>query len=221
MSVVVTLYIVTSTHSMNEETLLRFQEFVKSHFLIVVMSSLGFLFLILGLVLVLPQGKEESITFEETSEKNTLQENNSESTITVDVSGAVLHPGVYTLSSDSRMKDAIQAAGGMTEEADAEQISKSINLAQKLTDSSKVYIPFEGETVSGSLPAGSVAGASSTSLININTASVAELDRLPRIGAVTAQKIISNRPYQSLNDLVTKKAVSSSVFSEIQKLISL
>jgi competence protein ComEA len=62
---------------------------------------------------------------------------------------------------------------------------------------------------------GSVQG-SSTGSVNINQATEEELDALPGVGPVTAQKIISNRPYQSVDDLVSKKAVGQSVFSKIK-----
>jgi competence protein ComEA len=203
---------------MQEEALLRLKEFIKTHFVVLCITCLGVLCIVFGVILLLPKGEKEAITIEEGS-KTVSEPNPSVMTITVDVSGAVARPGVYTLSSEARMKDALSAAGGITDEADNDQVSKNINLAQKLTDSSKIYIPFLGEQMPGQ-SSQSVAGAAASTLININTASLAELDRLPRIGEVTAQKIISGRPYQTINDLVTKKAVTSSVFSEIEKLVT-
>lgn len=66
--------------------------------------------------------------------------------ISVDVSGAVLNPGVYKLEMGLRIEDAVKSAGGFSQDANLEYISKSLNMAQKLSDGSKVYVPFEGES---------------------------------------------------------------------------
>lgn len=138
----------------------------------------------------------------------------SQKLISVDVSGAVLKPGVYKLNSDSRVEDAIKAAAGFSDTANKEYISKYLNMAQKLLDGSKVYVPAEGENP----PApqnGAVAG-SKTTQVNINIATQAELEALPGIGPVTGSKIISDRPYQQVEDLLNKKVVSKSVFEKIK-----
>ncbi|KKR50738.1 MAG: Competence protein ComEA helix-hairpin-helix repeat protein [Candidatus Curtissbacteria bacterium GW2011_GWA1_40_16] len=138
--------------------------------------------------------------------------------IVVDVGGAVNLPGLYKLSGDARVANAISAAGGLSNDAD----SKQVNLAAKIVDGQKVYVAKIGESVSQSTgtSVSQIAGASIGGLVNINSASAAELDTLPGIGPVTANKIIASRPYSSLNDLVFKKAVSSSVFSKIKDKIS-
>lgn len=140
-------------------------------------------------------------------------------TLAVDVSGAVLSPGVYSLPSGSRIEDAIKAAGGVTEEVDTQYLAKSINLAQKVSDGTKIYIPFSGE--GGVSSGGSVAGASSgQEPVNINNAGLDVLDKLPGVGPVTAQKIIDNRPYSGIEELLTKKSVSRSVYEKIKMLVS-
>jgi competence protein ComEA len=142
-------------------------------------------------------------------------------TIKVDVSGSVVNPGVYTLSKDSRVEDAIKAAGGVTEEISQEYLSKNINLAQKVSDGIKIYIPKEGEQTTSS--ANSSAPSDQTEvggLININTASLQELDKLPGVGEVTAQKIIDGRPYSGIEDLFTKKAVSRAVYEKIKEKVT-
>lgn len=138
--------------------------------------------------------------------------------VKVDVSGAVISPGVYSLSMEARVEDALKMAGGVTEEADPVYVSKTINLAQKVADGMKIYVPVASETPpSGSAPQDS---SSSQSLININEAILSDLDKLPGVGAVTAQKIIDNRPYSGIEELVTKKAVSRSVYEKIKSLVS-
>ncbi|MDD2823532.1 MAG: ComEA family DNA-binding protein [Candidatus Daviesbacteria bacterium] len=140
--------------------------------------------------------------------------------VKVDVGGAVNSPGVYSLASDSRVEDALKLAGGVTEKADPVYVAKSINLAQKVADGMKIYVPSVSETPS--LNSSVAQGDSSTtqSLININEASLADLDKLSGVGAVTAQKIIDNRPYSGIEELVTKKAVSRSVYEKIKAQIS-
>ena len=138
----------------------------------------------------------------------------SPDTIWVDVGGAVSNPGVYQLSADARVKDALVAAGGVTEEADRTYFSKLINLAARLKDGEKLYIPFVAEK-SGK----AVLGETST-LININSASDQELDGLPGIGPARAGEIIRNRPYKTTDELVSKKIVSASVFEQIRDKIA-
>lgn len=144
------------------------------------------------------------------------------SDLIIDVSGAVNRPGVYKLPTGSRLGEAVDAAGGVNVgQANAELIEKSINLAQKLTDGQKVYVPFKNDTtIIGAAAAGSSVAANSGP-IGINSASNAELDVLPGVGPATAAKIIAGRPYSSIEDLVTKKAVGQSVFDNIKGLISL
>ena len=141
------------------------------------------------------------------------------SQISVDVSGAVVKPGVYHLTNESRVEDAIKAAGWFSDKANGEYISKYLNLAQKLSDGMKIYIPPQGET---GVPSGVVAGVSAGSNsgpININSASQSELEALPGIGPVTAAKIISGRPFQKVEDLLSRKTVSKSVFEKIKGLV--
>ncbi|MCR4325168.1 MAG: ComEA family DNA-binding protein [Candidatus Curtissbacteria bacterium] len=128
--------------------------------------------------------------------------------IVVHVDGAVNNPGVYELPTNSRTKDAVLAAGGLSEDADMAKV----NLASKVTDGQKILVARAGESESQS-----VRGTSTlSSLISINDATEGQLDGLPGIGPVTAQKIIASRPYSTLEDLKTKKAVSSSVFEKIK-----
>lgn len=139
--------------------------------------------------------------------------------IKVDISGAVRIPGVYSLTSTDRIEDLVKAAGGFESSASAEYVSKQLNLSQKISDGQKVYIPFEGEDYQ----LGTVAGVSTlgSTVVGLNSASSKELERLPGIGEVTAGKIISKRPYQSVEDLITKKVVSKSVYEKIKDLVNI
>lgn len=142
--------------------------------------------------------------------------------INVDIAGAVKKPDVYELSDGSRIKDAIDAAGGLARFADKDWISKNLNLAQIIGDGTKIYIPKKGELVGSSTTGGSSLGAATeTSVkININYASSSELDTLPRIGPVTAQKIIDGRPYSSVEDLINNKVLGPKTYEGLKDLVS-
>lgn len=166
-----------------------------------------------------PLQKDEIIFDLSSSEQNvaTTPEISSQSLIIVDVSGGVMGPGVYTLAITSRLQDAIIAAGGLSAEADTSQIAKRLNLASKLVDGQKIYIPQKGDEEAGVLDTTIPVGA--TKQININTASLSELDSLPGIGQTTAQKIVSNRPYKVITELQTKKIIGAKVFEGIKDSI--
>ena len=144
------------------------------------------------------------------------------STITVDVSGAVVHPGVFNLSPSSRGSDALAAAGGPAKNADPYFLHKTFNGAEKLSDGQKIYLPTKDEaheiTEAGEVksPPHSLAAK-----VSINSSTVEELDGLKGIGAKRAEDIISNRPYSSLTELVSKKILTQTIFEAIKDDIEL
>ena len=146
--------------------------------------------------------------------------------IKIDVSGEVKNPGVYDLPRDSRIEDALKAAGGVTESADPRYMSKSINLAQTVSDGMKIYVPKISEAPLRLDSAGQAGNSgeitgTETSLVNVNTASASELaDKLLGVGPVTAQKIIDNRPYNGIEDLLTKKAVTRATYDKIKEKVT-
>ena len=146
------------------------------------------------------------------------QEATESGRIKVDIEGAIVNPGVYQLLSGSRIQDLLIAAGGLAAEADRDLISKNLNLAAKLTDGGKVYIPAVGEQRAEE---GVLGYQDIASKVNINNASASELDGLPGIGPVTAQKIIDNRPYQETEELLTRKIVGKATFEKIKDKISI
>jgi len=137
-------------------------------------------------------------------------------TLTIDVEGAVVSPGVYTLSRGARVEDALTAAGGLSADADRALFAKTVNRAAKMTDGAKIYIP-----VIGTDQTSHIVGDTKNGLVSVNFATAAELDVLSGVGPVTAQKIIDNRPYQSLDELVTKKAISASLYDKLKDTLSL
>jgi len=105
----------------------------------------------------------------------------------VHVAGQVRNPQVFYLASGSRVIDAIKAAGGATAEAD----TNALNLAAKIADGERVYVPARGEAPTGSAATGAV--ADSSSLIDINQASAADLEKLDGIGPTLAERIVKYR----------------------------
>jgi len=152
----------------------------------------------------------------------------SAATIFVDIQGAVEKPGVYQLPANSRLNDLLIRAGGLSASADREWVSKNINLAQKIQDGVKIYIPSQREVRQFGGPGlsttagGEVAGVSGSiaGKININTASQAQLETLWGIGEKRAADIIANRPYQSLDELVTRAKIPKSVVEKIKEKIT-
>ena len=204
-----------------EEIIKKQTPFVKKNILSLSLGLFGLMFLGYGLIVLIGESKSSSdgIVFEAGDSKTS---NSSEvNQITVDVEGAVLKPGVYNLSRDARGEDAIIAAGGVSETGDREWVAKNLNLAQKLTDGAKIYVPKTGENIKGGIEDVTVGIENSVKgQININNASIKKLDGLPGVGLVTAQKIVDNRPYSTIDDLLSKKVVNHAVFEKIKEIIT-
>lgn len=148
----------------------------------------------------------------------------SPSGVWVHVAGAVHRPGVYELAPQARVFEALEAAGGAREDAALD----SINLAQTLVDGSQIYVPVVGETLdpvqtSGTSTSGQVAQV--PALVNLNTASQADLEALPRIGPATAQKIIEYRqshgPFTSLEDLLAIPGIGEKTLENLRDRVTL
>ncbi|NMC53271.1 MAG: ComEA family DNA-binding protein [Chloroflexi bacterium] len=133
----------------------------------------------------------------------------------VHISGAVTNPGVYALSSPSRLQDAIQAAGGLSQQAD----ETKINLASFISDGQKIVIPRQGETIETRTE------ESGSAQININTASFEEIEALPGIGPQKASDILKYRethgPFQSIDDLLKVNGIGEKTLQQIRPYITL
>ena len=146
--------------------------------------------------------------------------------ITVDVDGAVMRPGLVSLPAGSRVGDAVAAAGGFTPAADA-RAAASLNLAAPLVDGSQVSVPERGSAAVTGPASPATEGASGPAVasgpIDLATATAAQLDTLPGIGPVTAQKILAARdeaPFTSVDDLLKRKVVGPSTFEKIKTLVT-
>jgi len=155
--------------------------------------------------------------------------------IIVDISGAVKKPNIYKIGFGARIKDVVDQAGGLSDEADVLFFHRNFNLARIVVDQEKIYIPSVSEINNGifiqgqlifdynspSLAKTNLAPSESQSLISVNYSTIEELDQLPGIGQVTANKIISNRPYTTIEDLLVKKIINKGVFEKIKNLIEI
>jgi len=138
--------------------------------------------------------------------------------VRVYVSGAVATPGVYTLPPKSLVNDALKAAGGAAADADLDKI----NLAQEVRDQQQIHVPRKGEPAPQQPTPGP--GSPAAKKININTATLAELDTLPKIGPTTAQHIIDyrtkNGPFKKIEDLKNVSGIGDATFEGLRDLIT-
>jgi competence protein ComEA len=151
--------------------------------------------------------------------------------VTVHVAGAVKKPGVYSLSADARVVDAVDAAGGATTQADLD----AINLAHPIFDSDQVFIPKRGQTVpsqsstqtrtpsSRNTPPKDAQSTPQNTLVNINVANAKELESLPGVGPATAQAIITYRttvsPFAIPEDIMKVSGIGPAKFDVMRAFI--
>lgn len=198
---------------------------LKEHWLVIALGLVGISLIGYGLIqLLVTRGDSREITFQSGVKKVESEKKTSQKEVFVDVEGAVQKPGIHALPADSRIQDALIAAGGMSKDADRMKVSKGINLAAKVIDGGKIYIPFEGEVV-GIVGAGesdpTILGTQTNGMVNINSGSPTELDTLPGIGPATADKIIAARPYTAVDELLSKKVVGKSLYEKIKEKVTI
>ena len=168
--------------------------------------------------------KEESVEETEVVVTTVLAEKTEVSTtqetvIFVDVKGAVKNPGVYHMKVGDRVKDALEAAGGLTEEAD----SQKVNLAKRLEDQMVIVVPKVGEEAE-EIPAGATSKEEAKEgKVNINTATVEELKTLKGVGEKKAEAIIEyrkkNGSFQTKEDLMKVRGIGKKLFESFQERI--
>lgn len=190
--------------------------------IILIISALFIAFISVFIFLINQSTLNEDNTIVEPIKSESL----SVGKILVDMSGAVEKTDVFEISSGARLKDVLALAGGLSADADRKFFARNFNLARILKDQEKIYIPNTEETQKGEAETNQQVfqNVDSNTLdlsdkININSASMSELDALPGVGKVTAQKIIQNRPYISIEELLDKKVVNKSVFEKIKNQI--
>ena len=158
---------------------------------------------------------DEADSHFDSSDDSTKDDSNTD--IYVHICGAVINPGVYQVPAGTRVYQALELAGGSSDDA----YLSGINLADKLADGQKVYIPAEGENAEGILSTDS--GGVQSVMININTASEAELMTLPGIGQSRAKDIINYRVkngfFESIDDIMKVSGIKEAAFEKIKDLI--
>lgn len=170
-----------------------------------------------------PQTEQTSSSQEQLEEVST-EESEELSQLVIDVKGAVEKPGLYTLEVGSRVNDAVEAAGGLTSQADP----KSINLAQKLSDEAVVYVASKDENISVVVSTTASSAMSpeekSTSLVNLNTATEADLQTISGIGAKRAADIIAYREanggFKSVDDLNNVSGIGDKTMESIRPYVT-
>lgn len=180
------------------------------------------LILLAAVVLRIHDEKKADITIEQADtaeeieyvEESTVQAQ----TIFVDIGGAVMDPGVYEVSENTRLFQVIDMAGGLSEDADTD----NVNRASFVTDGQKIIIPVKGsENTAGIMP--DTATASDNGLININTASAEELKTLSGIGDAIAGRIIeyrSSKAFKSKEDIMSVDGIGSKIYEKIKDRIT-
>jgi len=143
-------------------------------------------------------------------------------TLTVHVAGAVNNPGLYKLNEGSRVADALGRAGGPAQGA----ILDDINLAARLTDGEKVMVPRQAVPADGNAAEATAAtGSTSSSRVNINTASEAQLDVLPGVGPALAARIVQyrdkNGPFSSVDELDNVSGIGPSKLDSLKDLVAI
>lgn len=185
------------------------------------------LYIIIGILVgLLFAGGIYASTREPRGERVELRPAPTPEPLRVHVAGAVVRPGVYNLDDGSRVADAVDAAGGFVVEAD----KNALNLAAFLEDGERLDIPF----VAGFVPdeeqgfvvitEGTPSPLAGDDLININTASIEELDQLPGIGETTAIRIIDyrtvNGPFATIEDIINVSGIGTATYEDIKDLIT-
>lgn len=183
---------------------------LKTHFYFSSRQALAVLILVSllfsGGVLIYLRSKPSPVVKEITSTKNT-----SSDKIVVHVCGAVNKSGVYSLNAGSRVIDALEAAGGFTTEACLDVL----NLAARAIDGQRIYVPKEGEVIPFTEESG---------LVNLNTATIEELDKLPGIGEIPAQRIIdyrkANDGFKNVEELQKVEGIGLKKFEDLKDKVT-
>ena len=206
-------------------------EKIKEYKIIVICASLGMVlggFFLLKPVAQTPAKETQMQTevttvskdsTDEKEDKNQKEEVVEQDLITVDVKGAVKSPGIYDLPVGSRVNDAVQKAGGLIDNAD----SKSINLAQKISDEALVYVPTK-EEVANQESYSNATGNKESKKVNLNKASLEELKQVKGLGAKRAQDIIDHREtngkFKSVDELKKVSGIGAKTIEKLKEYVT-
>lgn len=167
------------------------------------------------------QEEKQSLTTYNPVQENKDPKKEQESQIVVDVKGAVKQPGIYRLAADSRVYQALKAAGGLLPQAD----QKQINLAQKCQDEMVLYVPIIGESPAVIGPNSQPMTNTNSGKVNINTASTEELEKLDAIGPAKAEAIVKYRethgPFESIDALTQVPGIGEKTLDKFRDQLTL
>jgi competence protein ComEA len=149
-----------------------------------------------------------------------------EEDVTVHAAGALVRPGVYVLPAEARVADAVAAAGGASPEADLDQL----NLATRLSDGDRVYVPRRGEPTAspqgasvGAAPAGGATGTTRAQVLDLNAATADQLEALPGVGPSLAAAIVEHRTrhgrFRTVDDLVDVPGIGPAKLAALRPLV--
>lgn len=201
--------------------------------------------LVLGLLLLkyifpnltsINQSLQEEKVYEVEHNVCPVEEKTEECNIYVDISGALNNPGVYCLNNGSLVVDAVKKAGGFNTNVALEYVARSINLAKPLTNGQKLYFPSTSELLcelkdftlkeeeviptesqnENTTETNTTENTTKNDCININTATITQLDSLDGVGTSTAQKIIDNRPYSKISDLLNVSGIGETTYNKFK-----
>ena len=205
-------------------------EKIKEYKIIVICTGLGLL--VGGFFLLKPapqtpvketnlQAEVAAVSKDSSTEKEEKDESVEQDLITVDVKGAVKSPGIYDLPVGSRVNDAVQKAGGLTDQAD----SKGLNLAQKVSDEALVYVPSKGEeSASQQAGSGTASSTNKEKKINLNKASLEELKQVKGLGGKRAQDIIvhreTNGKFKSVDELKKVSGIGAKTIEKLEDYVT-
>lgn len=203
-----------------EDVVLFFRQNVKS----VILAFVCSLVLIIGGLFYFNKNKTEDysgVSFSnisnETNNKDEKAENRHDEKIFVDVKGAVKHPGVFETTKDKRVKDLIEEAGGLLDDAD----TSTLNLSQKVKDQMVIYVLKHGEKPKQISDGGS--SSSNADVININTANKEQLMKISGVGKTKAEAIISyrekNGDFKKKEDITKVRGIGKATFDKIKDKI--
>ena len=203
-----------------EDVVLFFRQNIKT----IILAFLCSLVVIIGGLFYFNQSKTEdysgvsfSNTISESINKDEKTEEKYDEKIFVDVKGAVKHPGVFETTKDKRVKDLIEEAGGLLDDAD----TSTLNLSQKVKDQMVIYVLKHGEKPKQISDGGS--SSSNTDVININTANKEQLMKISGVGKTKAEAIISyrekNGDFKKKEDITKVRGIGKSTFEKIKDKI--
>ena len=203
-----------------EDVVLFFRQNVKS----VILAFVCSLVLIIGGLFYFNKNKTEDysgVSFSnisnETNNKDEKAEDKHDEKIFVDVKGAVKHPGVFETTKDKRVKDLIEEAGGLLDDAD----TSTLNLSQRVKDQMVIYVLKHGEKPKQISDGGS--SSSNTDVININTANKEQLMKISGVGKTKAEAIISyrekNGDFKKKEDITKVHGIGKATFEKIKDKI--